>query len=223
MPENKRTRQDLQMLQALPLEVKVAKTKQRIREWVNEWGLDGVYVSFSGGKDSTVLLHIAREMYPSIKAVHVNTGIEFPEIEKFVQTFDNVEIIKPSITFMEIVKKYGYPIISKEVSECVYGARRYLTQFLEQNENLAGRQAGMSINGWNLGIEDYADVASTRKLTGGGVREQVQKAQRNRVLHYRFERAKITGQIKYSKPSNHAEYTGGRAMEIRKTYGNLYY
>lgn len=40
---------ELQMLQALPLAVKVQKTKQRIREWVDYFGLDGVYVSFSGG------------------------------------------------------------------------------------------------------------------------------------------------------------------------------
>lgn len=50
-----RTKNDLAMLQALPLEVKVRKTQNRIREWVEYFGVDGVYVSFSGGKDSTVL------------------------------------------------------------------------------------------------------------------------------------------------------------------------
>lgn len=142
MGENKRTRQDLSVLQALPLEVKIKKTQQRIREWVNEYGLDGVYISFSGGKDSLALLHLAREMYPTIKAMHVNTGLEFPEIEKFVRQFDNVDIIKPKQTFVEIIKKYGYPAISKEVSDCVYGARKYLTSIIQQNDNLAGRQAG---------------------------------------------------------------------------------
>ena len=53
-----RTKNDLIMLQALPLEVKVRMTESRIREWVREYGTSGVYVSFSGGKDSTVLLHI---------------------------------------------------------------------------------------------------------------------------------------------------------------------
>ena len=57
------TKDELKALQSLPLKVKVAKTKQRIREWVDRFGTDGVYVSFSGGKDSTVLLHIVREMY----------------------------------------------------------------------------------------------------------------------------------------------------------------
>ena len=53
----KHERWELQSKQAAPLNVKIALTKQRIREWVYEYGEDGVYVSFSGGKDSTVLLH----------------------------------------------------------------------------------------------------------------------------------------------------------------------
>ena len=41
------TIQDLKMRQALPLDIKVRMTQQRIREWINEFGVDGVYVSFS--------------------------------------------------------------------------------------------------------------------------------------------------------------------------------
>lgn len=122
--ETKRTRQDLIMLQALPLEIKLLKTRQRIREWVNEYGEDGVYVSFSGGKDSTVLLHIVREMYPSVEAVFVNTGLEYPEIQQFVKSFDNVTILRPLMRFDEVIKKYGYPVISKEVSQIVMEARK---------------------------------------------------------------------------------------------------
>ena len=106
-------------MRSLPLDVKILKTQQRIREWVNFYGLDGVYVSFSGGKDSTVLLHIARQLYPSIEAVFVDTGLEYPEIRKFVKSFEHVTIIRPKMRFDEVIKKYGYPLISKEVSECV--------------------------------------------------------------------------------------------------------
>lgn len=114
-----RTRNDLIMLQALPLEVKVRMTESRIREWVYEYGTSGVYVSFSGGKDSTVLLHIVRNLYPDVEAVFVNTGLEYPEIQQFVKTFDNVTILRPKKRFDEVIKIYGYPMISKEVSECV--------------------------------------------------------------------------------------------------------
>lgn len=124
---------ELQQMQALPLKMKIKLTQSRIRQWVNEFGEDGVYISFSGGKDSTVLLDIVRKMYPSIKAVYVDTGLEYPEIKQFVKSLDNVEIIRPEMVFKDVITKYGYPMISKEVSECVQGARKYLTSILDEN------------------------------------------------------------------------------------------
>lgn len=123
---------ELHMLQGLPLKVKVEKTKQRIKEWVEYYGEDGVYVSFSGGKDSTVLLKIVRELYPNIPAVFCDTGLEYPEIREFVKGFENVEWIKPKMNFRQVIEKYGYPMISKEVAECVSGARRYLRELEAQ-------------------------------------------------------------------------------------------
>lgn len=119
-----RTRQDLQMLQALPLDLKISMTKARIRQWVNEFGEEGVYISFSGGKDSTVLLHLVREMYSRVPAVFVDTGLEYPEIRDFVKTFDNVTWLRPKMNFRQVIEKYGYPFIGKEVSQDVYEAKR---------------------------------------------------------------------------------------------------
>ena len=137
----KNTIEELRNLQALPLHLKVEKTKARIREWVNFFGVDGVYVSFSGGKDSTVLLTICRELYPDIKAVYCDTGLEYPEIREFVKTWDNVDWIRPKMTFREVCDKYEYPFISKEVSECVSKARKYLTRILQETDNaLTDRQ-----------------------------------------------------------------------------------
>lgn len=121
------TNEELRLFQAYPLNLKVWKTQQRLREWVNYFGVDGVYVSFSGGKDSTVLLHIARKLFPEIEAVFVNTGLEYPEIQKFVKSFDNIKILHPKMRFDEVIEKYGYPLISKEVSECVSQGRIALT------------------------------------------------------------------------------------------------
>lgn len=127
MSENKHTKGDLAQMQSLPLSIKISMTKRRIRDWYDYW--DGnVYISFSGGKDSTVLLHIARQMYPDIEAVFVNTGLEYPEIQHFVKSFENVTILCPKMRFDEVVKKYGYPIISKEVSECVDQGRKALAR-----------------------------------------------------------------------------------------------
>lgn len=158
----------------MSLDNKVKMTKRRIQEWVDEFGLDGVYVSFSGGKDSTVLLHIAREMYGNdVKACFDNTGLEYPEIVQFVKTFDNVDIVRPKMNFKKVIEKYGYPFISKEVSECVYGARKYLTSVLQEMERpdrQTDRQPGLLMSGGQACIVDYVDLVSTKghKLTGGG-------------------------------------------------------
>jgi 3'-phosphoadenosine 5'-phosphosulfate sulfotransferase (PAPS reductase)/FAD synthetase len=107
-------------MQALPLEVKIEKSKQRIKEWYEAF--DGqVYVSFSGGKDSTVLLHLVRSMYPDAPAVFVDTGLEYPEIKEFVRTVENVTWLHPKYrkvkaSFRWVIEKYGYPVVSKEHS-----------------------------------------------------------------------------------------------------------
>ena len=119
----KHTIGDLRQYQSLPLSAKIIMTQRRIRAWYDYW--DGqVYVSFSGGKDSTVLLHLVRELYPDVEAVFVDTGLEYPEIRQFVKTFDNVTILRPEISFVEVIKKYGYPMISKNVSGTVDQARK---------------------------------------------------------------------------------------------------
>lgn len=116
----------LKMRQNMLLDDKIRFTKRRITEWVEHFGVNGCYISFSGGKDSTVLLHIVRQLYPEIEAVFVDTGLEYPEIRKFVKSFDNITILRPEMRFDKVLEKYGYPIISKEVSECIDGARKAL-------------------------------------------------------------------------------------------------
>lgn len=130
--------QRLKELQELPLHRKIMITQTRILEWYYHY--DGkVYVSFSGGKDSTVLLDLARRAFPDIKAAFVNTGLEYPEIRRFAMSFDNVAELRPRwsraakkygkqpediITFFDVVTNYGYPIISKAVSNAIVESRR---------------------------------------------------------------------------------------------------
>jgi 3'-phosphoadenosine 5'-phosphosulfate sulfotransferase (PAPS reductase)/FAD synthetase len=99
----------------MPLWMKIKYTENRIKAWHEHYDGD-VYVAFSGGKDSTVLLDICRRLYPDIVAVFSDTGLEYPEIRKFVKSIDNVVWIKPKMNFKEVIDKYGYPVISKEVS-----------------------------------------------------------------------------------------------------------
>ncbi len=100
----------------LPYELKLLLTRKRIEDWYDHWQGD-VYISFSGGLDSTVLLHLVRKILGDrIPAVFADTGLEYPELKEFVRTFDNVTILKPDKTFRQVIKEYGYPIISKETA-----------------------------------------------------------------------------------------------------------
>ncbi len=136
---------ELRQMQALPLDAKINMTAQRIRGWVDEFGEDGGYISFSGGKDSTVLVDIARNVceYRRVPLVFVDTGLEYPEIREFMRGYDNVEWLKPKMDFKRVIERYGYPFISKEVSNCVDGARRY--QAFLRGETADGVKEGSEV------------------------------------------------------------------------------
>ena len=148
MGQNKFTAEDLKQYQALPLDIKVRMTYLRIRWWLNEF--DG-YVSFSGGKDSTVLLHIARQVDSDIPAVFVDTGLEYPEVREFALSQENVIRLRPKMSFRKAIETYGYPLISKEVSEKIYYARKnpngWAAKFFENSDYT--KNSRYSLVRWN--------------------------------------------------------------------------
>lgn len=115
--------EELRRLQALPLDEKIAIAQEAIRKFVEHFGVDGIYISFSGGKDSTVLIHLCRQLYPNLVGLYSDTGLEFPEIRDFVKTFDNITIVTPKMHHREMLKKCGYPVVSKEQAEWIYRIR----------------------------------------------------------------------------------------------------
>ncbi len=133
---------------------KLKHTKEMIHCWVESFGVNGVYVAFSGGKDSTVLLHIARKLYPDIIGVFNNTGLELPEINNFVKTFDNITTLRPKIPFPQVIEKYGWPVISKEQAQFI---SEYRTTKSEKLRNLRwnGRKNGRSkiSEKWKFAVE----------------------------------------------------------------------
>lgn len=122
------TKTDLINKQKLNLDQKILISQTKIIEYYQR--LDGkVYISFSGGKDSVVLLDVVRKIYPNVKGVFVDTGLEFPEIKEFVKTIDNIETIYPTDrngkrrTFKDIICQFGYPFPNKEQAGYIYEYR----------------------------------------------------------------------------------------------------
>jgi len=148
MAENKHTISDLYQMQALPLSAKIRMTERRIMDWIDYYGTSGVAISFSGGKDSTVLMDIVRNRlgYKDIPALFVDVPTQYPELKEFALTWDGVWVLRPNVSFMEVCEKYGFPLISKEVSECVQGARKYLTSLMDSGIVLTERN-GTERNG----------------------------------------------------------------------------
>lgn len=121
---NKHTSYDLAQMQSLPLDYKITMTKRRIKAWYEHW--DGqVYVSISGGKDSQVLAHIVKSMYKDVPLVFVNTGLEYDSVRLKGLKLADVSI-KPQMDFYSVLKKYGYPVISKEVSNAISATKKYV-------------------------------------------------------------------------------------------------
>lgn len=118
MNENKAA---LLIKQSYPIEMKLEFTKKAILEFIDKYGVGGVYLPFSGGKDSTVLLHICYEMYGNeIPAVFSNTKNEFNSIVKHVQDtkkwYKNVHVVMSEKNIEDVIKEHGYPVVSKKVS-----------------------------------------------------------------------------------------------------------
>lgn len=93
-----------------------------IRDVVEKYSEDKFYISFSGGKDSTVLHYLFDEALQNnkIPRVFCDTGIEYNDIKAFVQELakndDRFIILKPSHNVKATLEKYGYPFKSKEHS-----------------------------------------------------------------------------------------------------------
>jgi len=137
--ENKYTPEDLKAMQAWSLERKIQVTQAKILQFAEH--LQGnAYISFSGGKDSTALLDIARKCYPEMEAVFVDTGLEYPEVRKFALSHKNVTAIRPNMGFAEVLQRYGWCYPSKEVA-------RTIKYYRKGSKWAMNRMSGLDKNG----------------------------------------------------------------------------
>ncbi len=117
----------LKQKQSLPLDIKINLTKKRIMQFY-KLNQGKVYISYSGGKDSEVMLHIIKEIYPEIIVVFVDTGTEIDTRKHAMKKAD--VILRPKKTMLEIWNKYGLPFPSKQQADFIYKVKHTKSDYL---------------------------------------------------------------------------------------------
>lgn len=131
MVDFEQRKKDLQELVSKRWQEKVGLTISKLMEFYVR--TDGnCYLGCSGGADSVVLLDICRKVEQlnqgwKFKVVFDDTGLEEPTVREKALSIEDVCVVRPEISFLQVLTQYGYPVVSKEVSECVNNARKHLT------------------------------------------------------------------------------------------------
>lgn len=122
----------LKVRQELPLDAKIYFSKWSIQKFIDTLGEDKTYIPYSGGKDSTVLAHIVKSMGYDLEHVFVNTRNEFKSIIEQVNYMKSIgyKIIQvlPEMTPHQVIETFGYPVVSKQVANTIYYARKNIAE-----------------------------------------------------------------------------------------------
>jgi 3'-phosphoadenosine 5'-phosphosulfate sulfotransferase (PAPS reductase)/FAD synthetase len=172
--------------QKLPLKNKIALTEIKIKHFYNAFNGD-VYLSWSGGKDSTVLKNIIENLGLNIPFVFCNTGLEYPELVEFVKKeIDNIHdykevekygynyriynnksiknqvvILKPKMPYKKVIEKYGYPLISKEQSQYIYDYNNTNSDYMKDIRLNGNKNGNFGISQkWKYLIDAPFDISS---------------------------------------------------------------
>ncbi len=162
-----------QINKMLTLEQKINLSKNIIEKAVSDY--QNIFFSFSGGKDSAVMLDLVYKIKPNIKIVGIDTGYEFEETIEFTDRLmkkygTEIEYLRPTEEqHEEILKHYRSTapgeiggLLDGKVSSFVKDGQWYccahkepaLRNFLERGE----------YNAWLTGLR--ADETENRKLVG---------------------------------------------------------
>jgi len=113
-----------------------------IRDTIHKYGEENFYISFSGGKDSTVVHHLVDMALPNNKIPRVfsNTGIEYNAIVEFVRERKKEDsrfvMIQPSKSIKKTLEEKGYPFKSKQFSEVYHTYMSHQQEVRELIEKL---------------------------------------------------------------------------------------
>lgn len=106
---------------------KVEKAHLRIKEWLEV--AHNPYVAFSGGKDSTCILALARSYQVDIPAIYFDAACAFPEVISLLAATPHCTKYPADEPFLETLKRYGLTgqqVEAETMRTTVYGPIRRL-------------------------------------------------------------------------------------------------
>jgi len=151
----------------LSLDTKIACSKRIIQDTLSS--SSSPVICWSGGKDSTVLLHLVLQFNSAIPVIHIDAGVLYPETEEFVKYLSrlwrlNIHVGTPleHETFWDCAEKFGWPILGKSVAQSVEKAIRsgnYRPQMSNLERKLAQNRIHISAK-----CAEYILVKPTKRI-----------------------------------------------------------
>jgi 3'-phosphoadenosine 5'-phosphosulfate sulfotransferase (PAPS reductase)/FAD synthetase len=138
----------LKQLVSLAPNLKLQRTERKIYDFLGGVGWQA-YVAWSGGLDSRVMLDVIRRMGigPNrVPAVFINTGLEYPEVLEVALRHANV-VLRPEMSFGQVVKKYGYPVIGKKAAQHISEVRSAYRKGNRDSATVRLRMTGITTAG----------------------------------------------------------------------------
>lgn len=134
----------------------------KIQSVMKQYGEDNFAISFSGGKDSTVLHELFDMALPgnTIPRIYADTGIEYNMIRDFVKSKaekdDRFAIIRPTKPIKQTLEAVGYPFKSKRHAQTV--------DIYQRNKRIDGMTTLERYLGLSKDAEPYSSERSCPKI-----------------------------------------------------------
>lgn len=234
--------EELIMRKNATLTDKIDMSTERIEQWYDHWkGL--IYIAYSGGKDSSVLLHLVRSVFPEIPAVYNDTGLEYPEVKEHVKLTPNLVITKPVLTYRQVIEKYGFAVVSKEQSQFIYEYKNTHSEKL-RDIRLNGNKSGLGklAKKWKFLLEApfkishkccevlkknpakvYERKSGRKVLLGSTIEESIMRQQQyimNGCNAYKFKRPTSIPLAFWNK-QNILQYLIDKNISLPSVYGSI--
>lgn len=112
---------------------KVISAKKIIKDYLDI--CPNTYLSWSTGKDSTVVLHLLRSIDSSIPVIHFDLGVELPNTDAYKQNFENITTYKSKKTVLDLYEEFGF--------ECSESRKSKMIEEFTKNNKFDGNIMGL--------------------------------------------------------------------------------